>query len=442
MSAVGWSQPNRAPQPPAATPTTRRVSDASKHTQQTVTPSRPDSLAPPILVGATYVLVYVLGAIDASVDPDMLGPRLRYNLIWYEGVSIAGLAYLFAGYALFTLGFYARLGTPPAATPHNETHRYNPRRASWLTTILFLSLFGFLLLYTLQQGYGRFQGSGQTGLENLSLLGEMSIVPFGLGLYRFMLDKGNRLSTISRWDTWFLWLVMFPCQVGFSVFTGTRSRLLGILIMVLAAYHYGHQQLRPRSLLLVTFAIVTLFMPGIALLRTDAASRPDVNLGFIWESMMDRTSALEGFTIAFEHPDDTPEPDPLYQVFVSGLVPRLIWPDKPLSTWGERFTLWATGQPVTWASPGLPGELLLDFGYAGGLLAMLMLGILWRRLFLWLGSPSGEASGFIYIVLLPVLLQTEVGFVSPYSMLLRLLAVSTVVYLLVREVPTINADSV
>jgi hypothetical protein len=134
----------------------------------------------------------------------------------------------------------------------------------------------------------------------------------------------------------------------------------------------------------------------------------------------DRYSALEGFTVAFEHLNTAPQPDSFAVVLASGLIPRFLWPEKPFSTYSDRFTGWASGMRASMFFPSMPGELVLHFGYIGGLIAMGVLGIGWRTLFTYCVALNNATLGFAYLVLASqAVTQLEVGFVVSYGALLR-----------------------
>jgi hypothetical protein len=145
---------------------------------------------------------------------------------------------------------------------------------------------------------------------------------------------------------------------------------------------------------------------------------------------MARSSALEAFTVAFENPDATPPTDSLWLTLIGGAIPRFIWRDKPNSTFGHDFSVWLTGNKLAEGfAPALPGELMLSFGYGGGLVAMFGLGILWRVLYeATIGSGLGTGGAFIYFSILPSITEVETGFVLQYSLVLRFVLVGVMVY--------------
>jgi hypothetical protein len=304
---------------------------------------------------------------------------------------------------------------------------------------MFTGTFIVLVLYTLTEGYGRFKGTGQSGLENLILLGEMSLVFYSLSLYRFMLARKSSDSPMSKWDIFFLWGIMVPLQIAISLSIGSRMRTLNLIFMALVAYHYAYKRFTFRFVFALACLII-IIMPTMGLLRESPERRPELTLSYPWETVMGRTSSLEGFTVTFENLDMAPEPEPFISVITTGLIPRFVWPNKPQSTFPYRFSFWVTGNPLAGVSPSMQGEFILLFGQWGGLLAMFGLGIFWRALYeLFTGSETYSRScGFIYPLLLPALLTVEGGFIAPYSLLFRYLAVGTAVFWLVRSVPKVR----
>jgi len=296
-------------------------------------------------------------------------------------------------------------------------------RVTVVTTASFVITFGVLVVYTMQVGYGRFEGSGNDALENLSLLGELSLIPCVFSLVRyFQMRSGAPGAQMSGWDRAFLWGVMFPGQLILSAVVGTRSRFVTFIVVAAAAYHYSARRLHPVKIVVASVITLAIVVPALSRIRQTESETLSVRTG--WESLAGRTSAAESLTIIYENLDTAPEPDPFYWTVLTGVVPRFLWPGKPQSLAAERLTYWAVGRRAGWAGPTLPGELLMLFGYAGGLLAMAVLGILWRLLYE--VSRVGERSPAVtlYIVALPTLLTAEVGFVSPYSVLMRFMLVS------------------
>ena len=413
-----------------------------------VAKQRFDLLSPPVLMGATYLGLFAMSAIDILINTDGR-PRLRDEFRLYPGLSIPALLYLAGGYLLFVAGYYLRAGQLIARLFPIRSGHLRPSRIPILTVVMFCFTFTILAAYTYMLGYGRrlVTSEGGTGgfLDNLLLLGEMSLIPLALGLYYYWLAKkyssdraaasgreGGR-PRVSKAFSFFIWRIMLPLQIALGIWIGTRTRVIGVLLIALAAYHYTYRRLR-LSMFLGCGALLIVSVPVLGIIRDAMFSTSLENTHFTlenaWDSFMARSSALEGFTTAFENPDAVPPTDSLWLTLIGGAVPRFIWRDKPNTTFGHDFSVWLTGNKLAEGfTPALPGELMLSLGYAGGLAAMFGLGILWRVLYeATIGAGLGTGSGFIYFSILPSLTQVETGFVVQYSLVLRFVLVGLLVY--------------
>jgi hypothetical protein len=407
-----------------------------------------DVLSPPVLVGATYLGLFGMTALDILLMVTDGRPRLRSEFRLYTGLSVPALIYLAAGYLLFVAGYYVKAGRLIAGLFPIRSGHLRPSRIPILTVVMFTVTFAVLVAYTYIEGYGRRIGTSEAGtasfLENLVLLGEMSWIPVSLGFYYYWLARKNLQDRraireaarpqISKGFSFFVWKVMLPLQIAVGIWTGTRSRVIQVIIIALAAYHYTYRRLRVSTLARYGVLMIAL-VPMLGTVRDSMFSNATswesrLSAQGVWDSFMERSSALEGFTIAFENPDSTPPPDALWLTVVSGTIPRFLWPNKPNATFSHDFSVWLTGDKLAVGyGPALPGELMLSFGYPGGLMAMFALGVLWRVLYeATIGSGLGTGSGFIYFSLLPTLLSVETGFVIQYSVVLRFVLVGLLVY--------------
>ncbi len=405
-----------------------------------------DLLSPPVLVGVTYVGLFGMAALDILLVTDGR-LRLRDQFRLYTGLSIQALIYLAAGYALFVAGYYVKAGKIIAGLFPIRSGQLRSSRIPVITVVMFSFTFAILVAYTYVEGYGRRSGnSAGTGgfLENLVLLGEMSLIPMSLGFYYYWLvrkksrdprsEREAGRPKISKGFSFFLWKVMLPLQIAVGIWTGARSRVIEVLLVTLAAYHYTYRRIRILALLRYGLLMIAV-VPLLGTVRDRMfgnVERPEAWLSVqgAWDSFMERSSALEGFTIAFENPDSSPQPDPLWVTVVSGAIPRFLWRNKPNTTFIKDFSVWITGDKLADVfGPALPGELMLSFGYFGGLAAMCALGVLWRVLYeATIGAGLGTGSGFIYFSILPTLTSVEAGFVLPYGVVIRFMIVGLLVY--------------
>lgn len=385
-----------------------------------------DLLSPPLVLAASYLIVYVFGLIDNLLEQESLWTplyRARWTIQHYDGVSIPPLVYLALGFALFAFGFGSPLGRELARKlppPQRSTQRSNT--AFVIQAIAFVGTFSILWLYVSSIGYGRYvpEQSTRSWLTNLSLLGELSMLPYAAFAGAAVAPSSASQST---WPRWFFWLVAFPAQLGISIFIETRTRLVVVLLVVVCALHYRRRRLSvwPDSVIVVALLGTTIGIAGWA--RTPTDERPVAGPGYLWETVMERSSGFEAYTATFDHLDLAPPPDSLVALIASGVVPRFLWPSKPNATAGEEFSYWLGGGASRGLNPTLAGELLLQFGMVGGLIGMLALGVGWRALKDWLQDTS---AAWIYWASLPTLLAIEQGFTGPYSILMRFILVGVV----------------
>jgi hypothetical protein len=384
-----------------------------------------DVFSPPMILGATYLALFGIGAIDVQLFDGRT--RLRSTILYFRGLSVESLGYLALTYGFFLVGYFL---SPAAAIGRHirpAPRQWLPNRTSVVTTAFFLFTFGVLVLYTVTVGYARFDGSGNEALANLSLLGELSLIPLGFSLVRYGRFRADPAAGhMSRWDTFFLWGVMLPAQMLLSIIIGARLRALVVALMPICAYHYTYKRLQVRTFALIGGALVFVMVPVLGELRGDhgAMLLPEASSSYsvrAWESVAGHASAVETYTVIYENLDRIPEPDPIHWALVTGLEPRFLCPSKPQYTFNERLTLWAVGaRGLNWMGPTLPGELILLLGYMGTLAFMAFLGGLWRILREVCVSDNSGIWLVVYVVVVRTLLSsTEVGFILPYATMTR-----------------------
>ncbi len=400
-----------------------------------------DLLSPPLMMAGGYLLLFGVGILDILYFDDR--SRLRMTILFYRGLSWEANVYLALTYVFFVVGYYL---TPAGAITRSlkpAQRQWLPQRTTLVTTTFFLATFAVLMLYTLQIGYGRYGGGGGETFANLVLLGELSFIPYAFSLVRYVQAKASVAQVaMSQFDRFFLWWVMLPAQLGFSIFIGIRSRAVVVVLMALTAFHYGYKRLELKWFAILGIAILFLAVPLLERLRLDPRAQlllPQESSSFsvrAWQSIAGRTSAIETFTVIYENTAIVPEPDPIHWALITGLVPRFLWPGKPVYTFNERLTLWAVGvRDLSWMGPTLPGELLLMLGSAGALAFMGFLGALWRVIKdICRVDEKGGVWIVLYVVLIRAVMTIEVGFVIPYATLLRYL-LATVLLILVTTVP-------
>jgi hypothetical protein len=384
-----------------------------------------------------YVLLFGLSTLDLFIDrsfPDLFPLRLRRTFLDFGQLSLVPFASLLAGYLLFLVGYKSPVGRALARLVPFQPGSTAPKRCLVVCSVMFAATFAVLVLYSLNEGYGRFKGTSvaDSGMARMSLLGELSLIPYAFVAWQHLTAGSGSGRGTRRGVASVLFWLMGALQVAVSILIGVRSRVFTVFLIAVAARHYGVRQVRPRRVVEFATFVLIVMLPVLDLVR--GSSEVPFGPAMVWDSVMRRSSALEGFTVTFDRLEDAPAPDPLWLVVVGGLVPHFLWQGKPLSKSGEDFSLWASGNAKAQFAPSLPGELLMLFGRVGGTLAMFALGAFWRFLFeLFVGTRQRRRTwGVVYIGLLPTFLATEASFVMPYSVLVRFLAVGVLLSLLVR----------
>ncbi len=402
-----------------------------------------DFLSPPSLFGGMYLYLFGLGAIDAALYQNTDVYRVwRYFSAWH-GISLDALKYIWFGFALFSVGYYLPIGRVIAILPRkiigaftfDETRSFVVPAALFVAAIYVQIWLSQRFYFSRIPGLSSTRGQLTSDISFLAIVGDLVSMAYAFSIWRFMLSRRPDGSKMSIAAKWFLFGVIVPLLAASLILTASRSKIAFVMFATLLAYHYGYRRVRARTVVIAGLMVLAVISPMIALLRAPKEEKQSIvslvaMASYSWEVVFRRTTSLEGFTVTFENLESAPEPDPLW-LLVGSTVPRVLWQDKPFGTLMERFSIWASGRAETMLTPSLPGELLLHFSFAGSLAAMFFLGILWRfALVTLIGSENRpSATGFIYILILPVSLQAiENGFVLEYGALLRSLMVGLIVF--------------
>jgi hypothetical protein len=110
----------------------------------------------------------------------------------------------------------------------------------------------------------------------------------------------------------------------------------------------------------------------------------------------------------------------------SGLVPRVLWPDKPTVGIGYWFaqSYWGTPAGVREVPQSVThlGELWIDFGWAGVAVGMAILGVWYRFLYSALRPRESGTGAILYVIALLTVLPVDRDFPLVYITLIQRLA--------------------
>lgn len=234
----------------------------------------------------------------------------------------------------------------------------------------------------------------------LSWLGDLSLLAM---LYIFLLDL---LGYRSRFSRLFLWAVLVPLRLVLGVTTGATYQALSVVAVLILTYATIRKRLPVAwimagvSLFVMVRAIQVPFRevawnegrPAIGVVErvsvmAETSHRAISEEHFFhtaWQIGLSRVSHLMTFAeVVRVTPDYVPFwGGETYLPVVWKLVPRLLFPDKPMETtgqeFGHRFGFLSPEDVVT--SYNLPQlvEFYANFGVMGVGLGMLLLGVFYR----------------------------------------------------------------
>ncbi|MEZ4218750.1 MAG: hypothetical protein R3E88_19925 [Myxococcota bacterium] len=225
-----------------------------------------------------------------------------------------------------------------------------------------------------------------------------------------------------------LLLVMLPPSMGFAFFTGSKKLVLAPLATIALAHIVTTRRVRISwflgGLVAITFlypiaqfyrdvvqvgnqlgAVEVLRNPGraIGLLSAFVSS---VDWGeYLLAGLNATSSRMSALGILSVIVRDTPDAVPFQGGWTVGLVfisyiPRIVWPDKPITTIGQWVTdNYGAGPIVTsQTGPSQVGELFFNFGWPGIILGMLVIGMLFRLMSEMVFRPNAPTVALITAV--------------------------------------------
>jgi hypothetical protein len=128
--------------------------------------------------------------------------------------------------------------------------------------------------------------------------------------------------------------------------------------------------------------------------------------------MLARQAGIDALALVMKY---TPDPRPfglgesLVRDFISGVIPRQLWRDKPFFSASREFEQNYLGMPGSYdghSSPQVLADLYANFWLAGVVGGMLSLGVFLRWFYLFCApGPNSPAGLLFYALLLPPLLH-------------------------------------
>lgn len=240
-------------------------------------------------------------------------------------------------------------------------------------------------------------------------------------------------------------LLIIPPMMAFSFFTGVKRLFLSPLIMIALTYIVMERKIR-ASWLIGGFLVIVFLYPAAQFYRenvqgalrrrsVDVLSEPGEAIGlvsgfvsgvdfgeYVKSGIQATGLRLDLLGIVSVIVRDTPDRVP-YQggwtignIFIS-FIPRVFWPGKPDITFGRWVTQNYIGPSMSSTGSSWVGELFFNFGYAGVIFGMLIVGIYFRMLhttFFGWGAPIPAVLAAV-VILWTTCPAIEMNLIAPFS---------------------------
>ncbi len=394
-----------------------------------------DWFEPGIFVGLLYLLLFGYAGLRFVADPDALHPFLQTDQSWLA----RALFFLLLGVGTFWVGYYGRLGLAlHRLTVHPAREWLRSHAVIRRDVVIGLYIIGVLArILMLRQGlYGYLKDPES-----------IATVPYAELLVR--LDAFCGYSLILAWLDWYsnpqapsrrlLALTLLGSEMFWGFFSGMKMNVVLPLLFVAMIYTYKRGRLLVRHvgtavlLVILIYPVNTLYRRMVTSGELDIRTPMDMvfsspvlvdelllqfdDPSLYWESgyqaALQRVSVIQSYALLLKYLDQTGaywHGRYVWMIPALILVPRAVWPTKPLSNLGYWFAVNVWGQdPHLRSSVAItyPGDLHLQFGLPSLLLGMFLTGIAFRWLYERYGRPCTNYSLFFYLPLFYQLVAHE-----------------------------------
>jgi hypothetical protein len=294
-----------------------------------------------------------------------------------------------------------------------------------------------------------------------AFLSQVVVVAEGIVWFSFFRQRrGWRLLALVTFG-----FVLVPILVS-----GSRGALFSVLTLVLACYLYAQERLRVRRLwkwaavLLIGLLAGAIFgstfrqikieefgraksvtVEGLAAIARKSASEMGAmplheTVQFGWDRLVERLDGLTSLGVMVANSGALKREEEALGIdhniardFVNSLVPRFLWPEKPIVGISEQIGWLYYGTEQTSPAVTYMGDLYRNFGWGGVFPGMLLIGLVLHTLYAWLiegHTLTGVRVGIFFLT------NTALIYESLYSIyfpsLMRVLAVAILALVLVR----------
>jgi len=396
-----------------------------------------DPFSPAAVFTFASVISFSVPGLGLYSDPRGIQPRLGsyYWLNISMAVAVAGIVCLWLGY-LFSSRFHAALhARAEAAVQHHPAH-FRLRVASILLVVSIVAQ-----LYSISTGQFAYLKTNRIQAD-LSGFGQLTSYAIWSVYYVILVTGWFVFSGKTDNLTRYLFALAAAVGLGTALLSGMKSGVVELLVALTLPYFYARRRI-PTRLFVAGFALFVFFYPVNLTYRTiintghlnttslaDAAGAMGTAVATTWgnNSMAD-TLTFTGQQAKLRQADVlqeiglivryTPNPFP-YQMGAAYLrlpatvlIPRIVWPDKPIDSIGYIMTrdyvgLSAYAAQFTSSAPTIFGDLYMNFGIAGVVVGMALLGLLAGLLFSAI-SPDLSAGRLLYYYVVFLILTNLEG---------------------------------
>ncbi len=395
-----------------------------------------DPFSPAAVLTFASLISFSVPGLGLYSDPHGIVPRLGsyYWLNVSMAVAVTGIVCLWLGY-LFSSWFHASLrGRAVAAVQQHPAH-FRLRVAALLLVVSIVAQ-----LYSLSSGQFAYLKTNRLQAD-LSGFGQLTSYAIWSVYYVILVTGWFVFSGKAHNLTRYVFGLACMVGLGSALLSGMKSGVVELLVAVTLPYFYAKRRF-PTRLFVAGFALFVFFYPVNLAYRgivngghLDSTSLTDVagamgtavvdawgnksvtdTLSFTGQQATRRQAeVLQDIGLIVRY---TPNPFP-YRMGAAYLrlpatvfIPRIVWPEKPVDDIGYIMSRDYVGSSAyaaqfTSSAPTIFGDLYMNFGIAGVVVGMALLGLLAGLLFSAISPNLSPGRLLYYYVVFLILTNLE-----------------------------------
>ena len=422
-----------------------------------------DWFEPGVFIAIVYLVFFGFAGLRYIFDPTLLHPFLQVNPRW---LTLA-LLFVLLGVLAFWAGYYGRIGLALhrlTVRPAREQVRAHATIRGGLVAALYaLGLIARMVM--LRAGlYGYLRDPESYAAVGYAELFVRLEAFCGYALVLAWLDfyshPGHRLR---RWFAWGL----LASEMFWGFFSGMKMHVILPLLFVAIIHTYKRTRIAVRYVAAALLLVVVLYPVNtvyrqlvrggeveirnpIQMVATSPRLIEEVLLNFDdpnlyvesgYQAALGRASLIQNYALLLRYLDATGDYWHGRYVWILPaliVVPRAVWPSKPVANTGYWFAVNVWGQdPHVQSSIAItyPGDLHLQFGLPSLLIGMFLTGVAFRWLYERYARPRSDYSIFFYIFLFYHLGAHEVDLAFKVAGTVRIFLILFVISLVVFRFP-------